>query len=180
MLEERPQPSRRAGHRMIADEGTATRPARLYLFGGWDGSHNLDDLWVYEDGTWREIMRKPRDPSDEGLGDAPWPSARSCHGLALEPESGDIYMTGRFIEDEPDLSGLQGMNGDGPASGSASSTTAEATAAKDASNEFWRFSMAEGEKWEMLSSKTAVSSAYPWLDLQSKLTPFLMPVHPYS
>ena len=161
------QPGKRAGHRMVADEGTATRPARLYLFGGWDGKHNLDDLWVCEEGVWREITKKPRSVDDDGLGNEPWPSPRSCHSLVLEPLSGDLYLTGRYIEDDPPPAIAQAVNGDGqyrPSSDSQEgrSTTSpgtDATAArdKDASNEFWRFSIEHGERWEMLSPKTEVS-----------------------
>ena len=34
----------RGGHQMCLD----TERKRIYLFGGWDGHYDLDDLWVFD------------------------------------------------------------------------------------------------------------------------------------
>ncbi len=68
------EPPRRGGHALCMDESS-----RVWMFGGWDGSKEMDDLWVRvpriggvnfaEDGAvWRKVERKE---------DAPWPEARA-------------------------------------------------------------------------------------------------------
>ena len=37
-------PRMRGGHQMCLD----TERKRIYLFGGWDGHYDLDDLWVFD------------------------------------------------------------------------------------------------------------------------------------
>lgn len=43
IVSERPRPGMRGGHQMFLDTYTDT----IYLFGGWDGHHDLSDLWAY-------------------------------------------------------------------------------------------------------------------------------------
>lgn len=38
-----PHPGTRGGHQMVIDPYSEN----IYLFGGWDGSRDLSDLWVY-------------------------------------------------------------------------------------------------------------------------------------
>lgn len=157
--EPRPKPGKRAGHAMIVDEGDASRPARLYLFGGYDGENNLEDLWIFEEGVWREVTKK-----EEEI----WPSPRSCHKMVLEPTTGDLFLTGRYIDEValPTIkkvalngsSSPEGQSRSDSGSGSTSTATEGAASSGEPRNDFWRFSAREGEKWELLSRDTAVSS----------------------
>ena len=40
---EDPKPGMRGGHQMVLDSNAEM----LYLFGGWDGTQDLADLWAY-------------------------------------------------------------------------------------------------------------------------------------
>ncbi|PWN19305.1 hypothetical protein BCV69DRAFT_262218 [Microstroma glucosiphilum] len=83
-------PSARGGHQLVLDtvKGTA------YLFGGWDGQVDLNDLWIYyiEESRWRCISR---DTTEQG-----GPSPRSCHRMAFDSRSGIIYVLGRYVDYE--------------------------------------------------------------------------------
>lgn len=83
-------PSARGGHQLVLDtvKGTA------YLFGGWDGQADLNDLWIYyiEESRWRCISR---DTTEQG-----GPSPRSCHRMAFDGRSGIIYVLGRYVDYE--------------------------------------------------------------------------------
>lgn len=170
------KPRKRAGHAMIVDEGDASRPARLYLFGGYDGENNLDDLWIFEEGAWREIARKKGGEMEESNESEPWPSPRSCHKMVLDPTTGDIYLTGRYIDEDASpstknlaLNGSGNQEGQPTASGSTSTSTEDAPSSRGPLNDFWRFSAREGDRWELLSKDTAVSHRIcrflPLLDL---------------
>lgn len=108
-------PCPRGGHQMCIDG----RRRKIWLFGGFDGYRDLADLWVYhlpplsdsEDtvmtsGSGLSIEKmKMRDESEEG-----WelisgnvmrqngPMNRSCHKMALDELTGDLYVLGRYTE----------------------------------------------------------------------------------
>ncbi|GAA5827271.1 hypothetical protein JCM3770_005992, partial [Rhodotorula araucariae] len=79
---------------------------RLVLFGGWDGAHDLGDLWEYdlasesesESGSgsaWRCLDNGPdkdADPDTSGRRDRP--TARSCHQMAVDETDGWVYLLG--------------------------------------------------------------------------------------
>lgn len=81
-------PSARGGHQLVVDSTRGT----AYLFGGWDGKRDLNDLWMYyiDEGRWRCIST---DTTQQG-----GPSPRSCHKMVLESRSGIIYLLGRFVD----------------------------------------------------------------------------------
>ena len=83
-------PHQRGGHAMCIDEAAG----RIYLYGGWDGERSLDDFWVYgiADGQWRVVPRKNEEEGEEEK--AVWPGRRSCHKMALDAETGRIYLLG--------------------------------------------------------------------------------------
>lgn len=51
-------PGMRGGHQMCIDEDTG----QIFLFGGWDGTKDLADFWVYkiEDQKWHLISTDTR------------------------------------------------------------------------------------------------------------------------
>jgi hypothetical protein len=85
-------PRHRGGHAMCIDEAAG----RIYLFGGWDGERSLDDFWVYviADGQWHVVPRNE---------DAVWPGRRSCHRMAFDAKTGNIYLLGSLGVSDDDL-----------------------------------------------------------------------------
>ncbi|KAI7884593.1 hypothetical protein K492DRAFT_142763 [Lichtheimia hyalospora FSU 10163] len=81
-------PCGRGGHQMCID----TEEEKIYLFGGWNGHHDLADLWCYHirEGQWRLIS-----VNTELQGG---PSPRSCHKICFDPDTKSIFVLGRFIE----------------------------------------------------------------------------------
>lgn len=81
-------PSPRGGHQLVVDSQRGT----AYLFGGWNGKEDLNDLWIYHisEGRWRCISRDTR------LQGGPGP--RSCHKIAYDSRSGLIYVLGRYVD----------------------------------------------------------------------------------
>lgn len=82
------RPGMRGGHQLVIDTVTD----RIYLYGGWDGSEDLSDLWVYDikQNTWRLIHEK----SEQYDG----PSPRSCHKMIFDPKSRQIFILGRYLD----------------------------------------------------------------------------------
>ena len=82
------RPGMRGGHQMCIDPYSE----QIFLFGGWDGTQDLADLWSYSipSGQWTCISR---DTSKEG-----GPSARSCHKMCLDPYRKKIYTLGRYLD----------------------------------------------------------------------------------
>jgi hypothetical protein len=76
--------------------------ALLYLFGGWDGEHELADFWSFSlfHQRWTQISR---DTSSSVHGQT-GPQARSCHQMAVDEKTGDIYLFGRFTDRGTDSS----------------------------------------------------------------------------
>lgn len=76
-------PCVRGGHSMTLDEEHGI----IYLYGGWDGKKDLDDLWSYEinKNFWKLIK-----PS----GQAPGP--RSCHRMIFDRTGNRLLLYGKF------------------------------------------------------------------------------------
>lgn len=81
-------PTSRGGHQMCLDMGEGI----IYMFGGWDGKKNLDDLWAYSiaEGRWKLLS------SSTALDGGPGP--RSCHKMVFDPLMGYIYLLGCLDE----------------------------------------------------------------------------------
>ncbi|CAO1639021.1 unnamed protein product [Sympodiomycopsis kandeliae] len=86
-------PSPRGGHHMVVD----SKNQIAYLFGGWDGTHELNDLWMYyiAESRWRCVSK---DTTLQG-----GPSPRSCHKMAFDSRSGLIYVLGRYVSSETQI-----------------------------------------------------------------------------
>lgn len=82
------RPGMRGGHQMCIDIHTET----LYLFGGWDGSQDLADLWAYH-GPSSQWTCLSKNTEDEG-----GPSARSCHKMCIDHERKQIFTLGRYLD----------------------------------------------------------------------------------
>ncbi|XP_042910813.1 muskelin isoform X2 [Parasteatoda tepidariorum] len=84
------KPGMRGGHQMCIDVHTEN----IYLFGGWDGTSDLSDLWCYHipSGTWNCLSR---DTTCQG-----GPTPRSCHKMCLDPERKKIFVIGRYLDSQ--------------------------------------------------------------------------------
>lgn len=82
------RPGMRGGHQLVIDNVND----RIYCFGGWNGSIDLDDLWVFDiqKGSWRLIHEH-----SEKFGG---PSPRSCHKMIFDPKSRQIFTLGRYLD----------------------------------------------------------------------------------
>ncbi|KNE69417.1 hypothetical protein AMAG_13777 [Allomyces macrogynus ATCC 38327] len=77
-------PGARAGHQAVLDaQGNA-----IYLFGGWDGTQDLGDLWRFDLGTecWTCVARDTR--AHRG------PGPRSCHRAVMDANRRCMYVLG--------------------------------------------------------------------------------------
>jgi hypothetical protein len=78
-------PCPRGGHQIIpvpTQDGTM-----IVLFGGWSGTQDLDDLWIWKNASWRQIS--PVGPAPQG---------RSCHKLCFDSNRNQIYLLGSFFD----------------------------------------------------------------------------------
>jgi hypothetical protein len=100
-------PCSRGGHASIMDPGRGI----IYIFGGWNGSHDLADFWAYSTSQ-QQWTTLSLDTSAEDEGG---PSARSCGAATFDSRTGDIYFLGRYIQKPPLLS--QSLHTQGPAGG---------------------------------------------------------------
>jgi len=131
-------PSPRGGHQLVFVNAFDGHPPYLFLFGGWNGTEDLAELWRFDihgknKGRWALLSRNT---AEEG-----GPRARSCHKACLDEATGHIYLLGCFV-DMSDVS---------------SADTSERR--PDLKNDFWRYHT-RGEKagsWERISEDTAVS-----------------------
>eukprot|EP00834_Sanchytrium_tribonematis_P001865 NODE_49_length_31687_cov_0.791123.p7 type:complete len:627 gc:universal NODE_49_length_31687_cov_0.791123:15432-17312(+) len=74
----------RGGHQMVKGKDG------IFLYGGWNGSQDLKDLWFY-DSTWHSVeFDKSKDH----------PSARSCHKMLYNSNDNSLYVFGRYIDQE--------------------------------------------------------------------------------
>lgn len=82
------QPGTRGGHQLVID----SKRRLVYLFGGWDGFHDMSDLWVFhiETSTWSLIFEH-----SEKFGG---PTPRSCHKMIFDPVSENIFILGRYLD----------------------------------------------------------------------------------
>ncbi|XP_053614585.1 muskelin isoform X2 [Plodia interpunctella] len=81
-------PGPRGGHQLVVDSTTGT----LYLYGGWNGTVDLDDLWAFD--TERERWTLLCAHSGQVNG----PSPRSCHKMVLDPVRRKLYTLGRYLD----------------------------------------------------------------------------------
>ncbi|KAI9205394.1 Muskelin N-terminus-domain-containing protein [Polychytrium aggregatum] len=81
-------PSSRGGHQMCID----AECGRIYLFGGWDGSKDLADFWVYDRTSLRWRCISPDTRRQGG------PGPRSCHKVCIDTRNKIIYTLGRYID----------------------------------------------------------------------------------
>ncbi|XP_063830962.1 muskelin [Ostrinia nubilalis] len=82
------RPGPRGGHQLVVDATTGT----LYLFGGWNGTEDLDDLWAFDTNTERWSLLCEHSARAGG------PSPRSCHKMALDPLRRRLYTVGRYLD----------------------------------------------------------------------------------
>ncbi|GLV40092.1 muskelin [Carabus blaptoides fortunei] len=82
------RPGMRGGHQMCIDAYTST----IYLFGGWDGNKDLNDLWSYNINTMKWSLLCLDSAAEDG------PSARSCHKMCLDTKRKQIFMLGRYLD----------------------------------------------------------------------------------
>lgn len=93
-------PGARGGHQMCIDSVNGV----VYLFGGWQGKHELSDLWSY-DLAMKKWTLLSNDTSVNG-----GPSPRSCHKLSINENLGQIYALGRYVD--PKTAKEQKLKGD--------------------------------------------------------------------
>ncbi|KAJ3045304.1 Muskelin 1, intracellular mediator containing kelch motif [Rhizophlyctis rosea] len=84
------RPCMRGGHQMCIDQDAG----KIYLFGGWDGSKDLADFWVFDSET-RRWTCISQDTKRHG-----GPGARSCHKICFDPRMKQIYTLGRYVDPE--------------------------------------------------------------------------------
>lgn len=81
-------PGKRGGHQLVLDP----KNQLIYLYGGWNGSEDLSDLWVFDIkcSQWTLIHE-----NSELVGG---PSPRACHKMVFDPHNSQIFMLGKYIE----------------------------------------------------------------------------------
>ncbi|XP_037295113.1 muskelin isoform X2 [Manduca sexta] len=89
------KPGPRGGHQLVVDSSTGI----LYLFGGWNGTEDLDDLWSYCTTTerWKLLCRH------SSLVNGPTP--RSCHKMVFDPVHRRLYTLGRYLDNAQRIPG---------------------------------------------------------------------------
>ncbi|XP_076804346.1 muskelin-like isoform X1 [Clavelina lepadiformis] len=82
------KPGMRGGHQMCMDHVHNC----IYLLGGWNGSEDLADFWVFscKDSEWTCLSKNTKE--DGG------PSARSCHKMCIDCNDEKIYTLGRYLD----------------------------------------------------------------------------------
>ncbi|XP_065912735.1 muskelin-like isoform X2 [Dysidea avara] len=83
-------PYMRGGHQLCIDCDSEV----LYLFGGWDGTKSLSDLWRY-DITSAQWMQISADTSQEG-----GPNPCSCHKMCFDSVNKKLYVLGHYAEEQ--------------------------------------------------------------------------------
>ena len=78
----------RGGHQMCFDE----EHQLLLLFGGWDGSQDLADLWLYDVKT-SEWECLSANTSENG-----GPLPRSCHKICFDQTTRQMYTLGGYFD----------------------------------------------------------------------------------
>ncbi|TPX71748.1 hypothetical protein SpCBS45565_g00878 [Spizellomyces sp. 'palustris'] len=85
---EEDSPCMRGGHQMAIDPDSG----RVYLFGGWDGSKDLADFWVFDQDI-RKWICISMDTRRQG-----GPGPRSCHKICFDPKTKQLYTLGRYVD----------------------------------------------------------------------------------
>lgn len=82
------RPGKRGGHQLVLDPINRL----VYLYGGWNGTEDLSDMWVYDLKTsqWSLIHER-----SELIGG---PSPRACHKMVFDPNNSQIFMLGKYID----------------------------------------------------------------------------------
>ena len=97
-------PSRRFGYVSVVHDG------RFIVWGGFDGSRWLNDMYVYTFATrtWTQVIQPPS--SLDGSGAVVWPSVRSCPAWAKDDKC--VYIQGGYdgIERKSDFFALDLTN----------------------------------------------------------------------
>lgn len=130
---ERPGP--RGGHQMVRSG------RKLVLFGGWDGTKDLDDLWELD----LDALSSSRTARWQKIECATKPRARSCHQMAVDRSTGLIYMLGGMAP-------VPMVNASGE----------EVASENKYANDFWVYDPT-AHAWTLLSDDTASSSGPPLL-----------------
>lgn len=83
-------PCMRGGHQMCIDSDAGL----IYLLGGWNGTQDLSDFWVYniDQETWRCISKDTARQNG--------PGARSCHKICFDSKTRRIYTLGKYIDSD--------------------------------------------------------------------------------
>lgn len=146
-------PSARGGHQMSID----VEARNIYLFGGWNGHHDLDDLWSYsiDEQRWRLLSSHTAEVGG--------PSPRSCHKMVFDPLTGYLYILGRV--GDTDGSATTGVAASSqPTQASTSTQSREVSTPTDNPkqfpSDFYRYSTRgpNSGQWTLLSEDTAVSN----------------------
>ena len=156
-------PSPRGGHAMCIDFCAS----KIYLLGGYTGTHTLSDFWIY-DITLNEWMVLSDDTEKEKNG----PGKRCCHKMVWDEKSGCIYLLGRLGEGV-DVGGCTGVTNrnaseeESESEGGMSQGNGQEPAGSKAvayCSEFHRYHTRglDAGKWDLLSFDTAVSYYYPF------------------
>lgn len=137
-------PRSRSGHAMALD----AEHGRIFLFGGWTGKENLEDLWVYTIATQTWTLLS----SDVQNGGGP--AARNCHAMVYDQVTQSLFLLGAYMDHQTALSTS------GPSS--------------EIKSDFWRYTLsADGTgRWSKLSTDTHVSSHFCANSKESQL-PFV-------
>lgn len=83
-----PTPDMRGGHQMCIDPDAG----QLFLYGGWNGTKELGDLWQFAIATNKWTCLSV-DSSQEG-----GPGPRSCHSMCFNPELKALYVLGGNVD----------------------------------------------------------------------------------
>jgi muskelin len=84
------RPGQRGGHQLIIDGDGET--GTMYLYGGWDGSEDLSDLWSYDIKQSKWTLRHQKSELLDG------PSPRACHKMVFDPCNSQIFILGRYLD----------------------------------------------------------------------------------
>lgn len=162
-------PCARGGHAMCIDP----QLGKIYLFGGWDGQKNLDDLWVFDTKSeqWKLLTS---DTQPESI----YPGPRACHKMAFDSATGDIYLFGSLNDSTSLLETGDGHHSSGTTAPSASpvsplnsrsspavrtsSITSSVSSSPSCGSELYCYHTRghHAGKWELVVYATAVSTGF--------------------
>lgn len=139
-------PMKRGGHAMCID----SEKGLIYLHGGWDGTKNLDDYWVYEIPSNRWKLLSQHTSQDKN-----GPGPRACHKMVFDQKTGCIYLLGKLGDEE----------GSRLLSENATEPKPPAAGEQQFCSEFYRYRTRgiDHGNWELLNFDTAASGGPPLL-----------------